>query len=191
MKLTRLTFPVATLAALTTLSLFGCGGGGTPSSGGNGNFALLAGSGNATNLTVKYFRTVSLKNNTTYWISTGADQPCPVSIADRANPTNPSYALTCSDEDSAFRSDGKGTSFDRGVANDWSDAYTFSINGDTVTSVSGSGTSKLTTIATMKTEIIGGKIRIRLIVKKQVDETGAELPEYVGNEVVLEEVTPV
>ena len=185
MKLTRLQFSVATLAALTTLSLFGCGGGGT-SSGVSATRELLAGTDSGSILSFKAWKSISIKPNTTYYTGSGAEVPCPAKVATKDG----TDYTSCDPSDFLyFRTDGK-VKYDE--ATQWEEADSFSIEGSDIvfTTDSTDPTSIKKNVARIVSkEIVNGEQRLRLRLISSTLVNGEEDPIDNGSEFVIEEVT--
>ncbi|WP_309713275.1 hypothetical protein [Armatimonas sp.] len=185
----RQQFFTTTLAALTALSLFGCSGGGG-NSGSNSTDAtreLLAGKGTAASPTIFYWRTASLKANTTYYNATGGDQPCPVTITSKSGSAD---GLGCSeDQVDAYRSDGK-ILYDVSGTPNWSTSTdSFTVNGSEVTITNGD-TAEPTDTRTIVAEVISeSSDKIRLRIKRETLVNGTNRPNNVGLEVVFQAVS--
>jgi hypothetical protein len=196
----KATLIVATLAALTTLSLFGCGGGGTPDAnptptpspsptpGSGGNFALLVGSGDAATLTARTWKDISIKPNGVYYVSS-AEVACPARVALKDG----SDVVSCDpDEPTQYRSDGRVGYLDGTGKFSYGTTDSLSVSGSEVTfNYTGSDPTavKRTVFSILSTETVAGKLRIRL---REIDRTlgsGATDPTDIGSEVVIEEVT--
>lgn len=182
-------FFATTLAALATLSLLGCsgGGGGGSSNSTEATRQLLTGNTTETSQSIRYWRTVSIKVNQTYFNSTGGDQPCPVTITSKDG----SSEAGCIDGQlDAYRSDGK-VVFDTGSSPSWSTTeYTFTINGSEITITNNAETDPDETRSFVM-EVISssdGGQRIRLRLKKETRVNGTDNPTNVGSELVIEGV---
>lgn len=179
---------VAAFAALSLIAT-GCGGGGNNEQEDETiTRTLLVGTGDSTTPTTKKWRTVFLKVNSNY-VGTGADQACPVEVQSVGGGSSTS----CEAGDYLeLRSDGKGrAAYQGGVLEpDFDDTWT--LTGDTLSTVNRTSGSDAIVVASFKLTnegIVGGKQRIRMSTLSETEPDGETLrPGEVGFEFVIEEI---
>ncbi|MGC4047787.1 MAG: hypothetical protein QM758_28670 [Armatimonas sp.] len=180
------TLCVATCAALSLIAT-GCGGGGGTQVDETITRALIGGTGDSTTLTSKRWHMIFIRGNS-YYVGTGADQPCPASI----DHTNGDDSFDCDPNNALdFRSDGKARGVRDGVP-DESFNTIWSLAGDTLTVIDRTEVETSQIVNTFKVTnegIVGGHQRIRLNTISRTEEDGTTIrPDEAGFQIVFEEI---